>query len=186
MAHLLHHRGGEEVDILVGQADDVEPARSSPCRCPALAQLEHLLGISGSIENMPFCSAMKASRGSKAASRARRLRIRAHISSSSACQSARSSGSSRMIRATAAPWSGGIDHIVRARLKQVAEGDLGARGARRLDEQIAGPLAIDSEILVAALRDDRLARPPRRPAGCPRHRPRARCRGPDRRGRRTG
>ena len=40
--------------------------------------------------------------------------------------------------------------------EQIAEGDLRALRARPLDEQGAEPVAIAAEILVAALRDDRL------------------------------
>jgi hypothetical protein len=64
---------------------------------------EHLLRLSGSIENMPNCSPMKASRGSAAAIRCADRLMRSRISSSSTSQSARSSGSSSTMRTAAAP-----------------------------------------------------------------------------------
>ena len=71
--------------------------------------------------------------------------------------SARSSGSSRMIRATAAPMIGRHRPHGPRQAHQIAEGDRPRRAALdALDEEGAEPVAIAAEILVAALRDERL------------------------------
>ena len=59
-----------------------------------------------------------------------------------------------MMRIAAAPWSGGIDHISRARWRDVRHRGRGRLGRSGLDQQRADAVAVDAEILVAALRDD--------------------------------
>ena len=62
-----------------------------------------------------------------------------------------------MIRATAAPWSGGIDHMVRARPSRLPNATSAPRArSTPLTNSDAEPVAIAAEILVAALRDQRL------------------------------
>ena len=99
-----------------------------------------------------------------------------------------SCGSSRMMRTAAAPWSGGIDHIVARELEHDAPSRVGRRlGRSGLDEQRADAVAIDAEILVAALRDDRPRRTRSSTSRDARAHPRrGRGRSPDRRCRRTG
>ena len=67
------------------------------------------------------------------------------------------------MRRRGAPWSGGIDHISRARWKTCAIAFGVASVEPVLTNKRADAVAVDAEILVAALRDDHLVARPQMP-----------------------